>query len=82
MADELISISRDTEDEFLAVGVNLQSFSNGCIENSSSASSIVTMMEDGSGLNINAFKELFEHAHNKVESCAAAISQGIRGMTG
>ncbi len=77
---ELGSISNDTEAEFLAIGTSLQTFAKGCSESSAQASSTVAIFEGGGGFTISAFKYLFEHAHNEVESCAAAISNGTAGM--
>lgn len=80
MTTELDTVSKETENEFLAIGESLQSFSRGCSENSSSASSVVKMLDGGGGFNADRFKSLIGHAHHKVESCAAAISNGISGM--
>lgn len=80
MASELNSVSRDTEEEFLAIGASLQNFFKGCSASSSQASSAAAIFEGNDGLGISGFKDLFSHAHAEVESCAAAIAGGISGM--
>ncbi len=80
IASGLTGVSADTEAEFVSIGAELQTFSKGCAASSEGASAIAAMMEGGSGFNIEALKELFEHAHDKVESCAISLSGGISGM--
>ena len=81
IAGDLSSISKDTEDEFLKIGKNLQEFLSVFTENSSRASSIAQFIESGSGFNINSFGELFENARKDTESSAEAISNGISSMS-
>lgn len=80
MAAQLHTISKETEDEFLALGSNLQVFSSGCSKSSSDAAAIVTMIEGENGLNIHALKSLFGQAHDEVETCASFVANGLNGM--
>lgn len=79
-AEGLSSVSKSTEDEFLSLGMSLQTFSSGCTRSSAAATSIVSMIDGGSGFDAAAFKRLFEEAHAEVESCARAIAGGVAGV--
>ncbi|MDA8083627.1 MAG: methyl-accepting chemotaxis protein [Nitrospiraceae bacterium] len=80
MAEDLESLARDTESEFIAVGDKLQHFSSRFSENSSSLSKIVGILEGGSGLDVGSFKTLFETAYSEIENCIVSISRGMTDM--
>ncbi|KJR40044.1 methyl-accepting chemotaxis sensory transducer [Candidatus Magnetoovum chiemensis] len=77
---ELNNLAKETENEFLSLGMSLQTFSISCQENSSQAVSIAQMIEDGSGFNVNSFKELFEKVYREIEQTAGIITDGLEGI--
>lgn len=80
MSAELIRLSGEIEDEFLAVGNNIQEFSQTCSRISSLAGSIGHMIEGGSGFKADAFNSVFEHAYGEIESCCSMMSDKVCRM--
>ncbi|MBF0591325.1 MAG: methyl-accepting chemotaxis protein [Nitrospirae bacterium] len=67
MIQELTTISKDTEQEFIDLGVKLQNFSVSCNSNSDHASTLVQSIDSGSGFSATALMELFMRVYEEIE---------------
>ncbi|MBI5639099.1 MAG: hypothetical protein HZA17_01610 [Nitrospirae bacterium] len=81
LSDELNNISRTTEAEFLEIGRNLQELSDGYMKNSSMATALISMDEDGEGLNVDKFGELFKRVCDNTGAYANELSKGFSHMS-
>ncbi|MBF0616634.1 MAG: hypothetical protein HQK88_07430 [Nitrospirae bacterium] len=77
----LFDVSKETENEFLELGANLQNFSFTCIENASHAATLVQALESGEAFNVVMIGELFEKVYNEIEKTADIVVKGSRGIT-
>ncbi|MBF0317616.1 MAG: methyl-accepting chemotaxis protein [Nitrospirae bacterium] len=68
MINELTTISKDTENEFLDLGVKLQNFSISCDGNSQHAATMVHSIDSGSGFSAVALMELFMKVYSEIET--------------
>ncbi len=65
--NELSSIAKDTETEFLDLGAKLQNFAMSCNSNSSRASVLVQSIDSGSGFSASSLMELFTRVYKEIE---------------
>ncbi|MEO5356915.1 MAG: methyl-accepting chemotaxis protein [Nitrospirae bacterium YQR-1] len=80
-ASVLFDVSKETENEFLDLGSNLQNFSFTCIENASHAATFVQTLESGEGFNVTMIAELFEKVYKEIEKTAEIVVNGSQGIT-
>jgi methyl-accepting chemotaxis protein len=80
LARELIEISKNTENEFLAIGSNLHAIADGCNGISARAGSLVRADEGSGGFSVEKFEQLFRKAIESTGVCAAAIPTGLVEM--
>ncbi|MBF0519759.1 MAG: hypothetical protein HQK92_08555 [Nitrospirae bacterium] len=77
----LFEVSKETENEFLELGANLQNFSFTCIENASHAATLVQALESGEAFNVIMIGEQFEKVYNEIEKTADIVVKGSMGIT-
>ncbi|MBV6342591.1 methyl-accepting chemotaxis protein [Candidatus Magnetobacterium casense] len=68
MIKKLTTISKDTENEFLDLGVKLQNFSISCDSNSQQAATMVQSIESGSGFSAVALMDIFMEVYREIET--------------
>ena len=75
VCSRLKTLSKDTEDEFLSLGANLQTFLELNRQNAANAQSVIEMIESGSGLNVGEFTDLFDQAFQEMKGIDAVFSE-------
>jgi len=79
-AEDMNTISKTTEDEFLVIGQNLNAISEDCAGISSTAASLINQDDSGDGFNVDKVEALFSSAFASTGACALAIPDGISEM--
>jgi len=82
LARELAGVSKNTENEFLAIGSKLNTVAEGCGGISARAASLARADESSGGFRIDKFEQLFQKAIESTGACAAAIPAGLVEMDG